>query len=152
MYRVAKEKPADKVPLQNQCLVSCLHSYPSCYYKMLTYFLEVSNCDTIVTHVSMSLAALHGKENPSLIATQLHEVSFTDPNSSRTRPKRQQYGNFSRLAVRELAVQLLKVQEALGMKYCWVTNIFMQYSQLPGLSQPTLLLQPLKSTAVEKAS
>lgn len=78
MSRVAKEKPADKVPLQNQCFVSCLHSYPS-YYKMFFRFLGVSNCDTAVTHVSISLVALHWKENPSLTAAELHEVKFYRP-------------------------------------------------------------------------
>lgn len=81
--------------LQDQCLVSCLHSYSSCYYKMFC-FLQVSNCDTIVTHPSTSLVALHGKENCCTTAW--------DPNSTKTRPKQQQYGNFSRLTVRELAV------------------------------------------------
>lgn len=107
MSRVAKEKPADKVPLQNQCLVSCLHSYPSCYYKMFFRFLDVSNCDTTVTHVSMSSVALHWKENPPLTAAQLHKVRFTDPKRTWTRSKQHQYGHSSRLAVRELAVQLL---------------------------------------------
>lgn len=54
-----------RVPLQKQCLLSCLHSYPSSYYKMFFRFLGVSNCDTAVTHVSVSLAALHWKENKS---------------------------------------------------------------------------------------
>lgn len=45
----------------------------------------------------------------------------------------------------------LKVHEAQGMKSCLVPNIFMQHFQLPGLSQPALLLKSLKSMIVEKA-
>lgn len=97
MLRMAKEKPADKkVSLQYQSLVSRLHSYPSCYYKMFfRYWSE--HCDTAVTHISMSLAVLHLKENPTPTAVQLCKIIFTDPNGTRTRSKRQQYGeNYSR--------------------------------------------------------
>lgn len=45
----------------------------------------------------------------------------------------------------------LKVREALGMKSCLVPNISMQHFQLPGLSQPALLLKSLKSMPVERA-
>lgn len=34
VLRTGKEKPADKVSLPYQCLVSRLRGYPSCYYKM----------------------------------------------------------------------------------------------------------------------